>query len=131
MRIWTTAVATVAALAFAGFAQAQEYPEMTLKIAHFVPANITGSKIDKWFADEVKRRSGGKIKIHIFWSESMGKANELLDLVGSGAVDEGPRVGQAALLGVVEPAGHVDRLRARSQRPSRVLHSLRGQAGIS
>jgi TRAP-type transport system periplasmic protein len=87
MRIWTTAVATVAALAFAGFAQAQEYPEMTLKIAHFVPANITGSKIDKWFADEVKRRSGGKIKIHIFWSESMGKANELLDLVGSGAVD--------------------------------------------
>lgn len=65
----------------------QEYPEMSLKLAHFVPSNVTGSKVDKWFADEINKRSGGRIKIQIFWSESLGKANELLDLVASGAVD--------------------------------------------
>lgn len=67
--------------------RADQYPSMTLKLAHFVPANWTGSKVDQWFADEVNKRSGGKIKIQIFWGESMGKAMELLDLVRSGTVE--------------------------------------------
>jgi TRAP-type C4-dicarboxylate transport system substrate-binding protein len=67
--------------------QAQEYPAMNLRFAHYLPATPAGSVVDKWFADEVQRRSNGKIKIQIFWAESMGKANELLDLVAKGAVD--------------------------------------------
>lgn len=66
---------------------AEEYPSMTLKFAHFVPANFPGSQVDQWFADELTKRSGGKIKVQIFWAESMGKATELIDLVKTGAVD--------------------------------------------
>lgn len=81
------AVLATAALIFSTSAMSEEYPAMNLKIAHFVPANFPASKVDKWFADEVNKRSGGKIKIRIFWAESMGKATELVDLVGSGAID--------------------------------------------
>lgn len=68
-------------------ASAEDYPEMDLRLAHILPANITGSQVDQWFVDEIEKRSGGKIKVKIFWSESMGKTGELLNLLGSGAVD--------------------------------------------
>jgi TRAP-type C4-dicarboxylate transport system substrate-binding protein len=84
-----TLVAATFALGSTGAAMAQDYPSLNLKLAHFGPSNFTGSKIDKWFADEVRKRSGGKVRIQIFWSESLGKANEVLDLVASGAVDLG------------------------------------------
>ncbi len=80
--------ATVA-LGAAGTAAAEEYPKLNLKLAHLGPSSFTGSQIDQWFADEVRKRSGGNIRIRIFWSESLGKANEILDLVASGAVDIG------------------------------------------
>ena len=82
----------LAATLLAGFgsaAMAEDYPTLNLKLAHMGPSGFTGSKVDQWFADEVKKRSGGKIRIRIFWSESLGKANEILDLVASGAVDIG------------------------------------------
>lgn len=87
-RVFLAVMATVA-VGLAAPAWGEDYPKMNLKMAHFGPANFTGSKVDKWFADEVKKRSGGKISIQIFWSESLGKANEVLDLVASGAVDLG------------------------------------------
>ena len=68
-------------------AASEEYPELNLRFGHFVPANFPGSSIDQWWADEVEKRSGGKIKVEIFWAESIGKAKELLDLVSSGAID--------------------------------------------
>ncbi len=68
-------------------AAAEDYPSMTLKMAHVVPPAFPGAPVDQWFADQVQKRSGGKIKIQIFWAGSMGKPTELLDLVGSGAVD--------------------------------------------
>src|SRR5688572_26467168 len=84
--------ALLAAVAVAGYvfhapSIAQDYPAMNLRFAHYLPATLAGSMVDKWFADEIQRRSGGKIKINILWAESMGKAPELLDLVAKGAVD--------------------------------------------
>ena len=79
--------AAVLSLAGAPAAQAQEYPTMNLRFAHYLPATFAGSIVDKWFTDEVEKRSGGKIKTRILWAESMGKAPELLDLVSKGAVD--------------------------------------------
>ncbi|HEV8261534.1 MAG TPA: TRAP transporter substrate-binding protein DctP [Burkholderiales bacterium] len=86
-----SALASVTALALGILAapplKAQDYPAMNLRFAHYLPATFAGSVVDKWFADEVQRRSNGKIKIQIFWAESMGKSTELLDLVAKGAVD--------------------------------------------
>lgn len=70
-------------------ADAQTYPEMNMRLAHFFAAAPVQSQIDQWWADEIEKRSGGKIKIKIFWSEALGKATEILDLVGGGAVEMG------------------------------------------
>ena len=68
-------------------AAAQDYPKLKLRLAHFLPPNFTGSIIDQWFVDEIKKRSGGNIEIQIFWAGSLGRPTELLTLVRSGAVD--------------------------------------------
>jgi len=86
-------LAMVAAISVAAtmnsIAQQPTYPEMNLRLAHFFASAPVQSQIDQWWADEIERRSGGKIKIKIFWAESLGKAAEILDLVGSGAVELG------------------------------------------
>lgn len=68
-------------------ASAQDYPQMNLRMAHFLTPNFVGAQVDKWFADEVARRSNGRIKIEIFYAGVLGKPTELLDLVKSGAVE--------------------------------------------
>ena len=40
-----------------------------------------------WFADEVTKRTGAKVKIEVGWAEAYGKARELPETVKSGAVD--------------------------------------------
>lgn len=66
---------------------AQEYPKMTLRFAHFLPATMPGSTADQWFADQLAKRTGGQITIQIYWAESMGKSMELLKMAGQGGID--------------------------------------------
>ena len=70
-------------------ARAEDYPKMNLKLAHFGPATFVQSGVDKWWAEEIERRSDGKIRIRIFWAGAAGGALEILGLVGSGAIDFG------------------------------------------
>ena len=39
----------------------------TLKLNSQWPATTAGSKVDQWFADEVKKRTNGEVEIRIFW----------------------------------------------------------------
>ena len=66
-----------------------DYPAMNLRLGHTYAPTTIQSQIDQWFVDEIDKRSGGKIKIRIFWSEMLGKNTEMLDLVGSGAIELG------------------------------------------
>lgn len=61
----------------------------TLKLNSQWPATTAGSKVDQWFADEIKRRTNGDVEIRIFWSEALGKAAENLSLLKSGAIEMG------------------------------------------
>lgn len=70
-------------------AHAAEYPEIRLRFAHFVPNVGTPPAIDQWWAEEITRRSDGKVKVEIFWAGSLGTAKEILDLVSSRTVDIG------------------------------------------
>jgi TRAP-type C4-dicarboxylate transport system substrate-binding protein len=79
-----TAVGSVAA-SYALPSQAKT----TLKLNSQWPATTAGSKVDQWFADEVKKRTNGEVEIRIFWSEALGKANENLSLMQKGAVEMG------------------------------------------
>lgn len=71
---------------------AQNFPEMNLRYAHPFPPAMVQAQFDDWFAKEIEKRSGGKIKIRIFWSQQLGQNMEMLELVGSGAVEIGSYV---------------------------------------
>ena len=58
-----------------------------LKMNHQFPAAAAGSKIDQWFADEIKKATNGEVEIQIFWSNALGAAKENLTLLRSGAID--------------------------------------------
>lgn len=88
MRMVSMGVAALAAcLSLSTAAAAEEFPKMNLRLAHYINATVPQSQVDAWWADEIRRRTGGKVKISFFWSESLGKSTELLDLVASGGVD--------------------------------------------
>lgn len=79
------AAATMALCATA----AQAGAELSLRLSHSFPATFVQSEVDQWWADEIEARSDGKIKISIYWAGAGGKPEEILELVGSGAVDLG------------------------------------------
>lgn len=84
----TAAVAGAALLASAaGLAVAQQYPKTEIRFGHFAPATTAHAQVDQWFADEVAKRSNNQVTIRFFWAGAAGKPNELLGLVGRGAVD--------------------------------------------
>src|SRR6056297_1840699 len=70
-------------------ASAEEYPDITLRMAHPLPESWPAVQWDKWWAEEVERRSDGKVKIEVFWSGQLGGLLEVKNLVSSGAVDLG------------------------------------------
>lgn len=81
--------ATSLSLAFAVPAAAQDYPQMTLRMAHPLPETWPAVEWDKWWAEEVERRSDGNIEIKIFWSGQIGGLKEIKTLLGNGAVPLG------------------------------------------
>jgi TRAP-type C4-dicarboxylate transport system substrate-binding protein len=65
-----------------------EAAEITLNMGHPFPEKLeTLTSWEKWFAKEIDKRTNGKVKIKIFWSQSLGKTSDLPDLVQSGGVD--------------------------------------------
>ncbi len=79
----------LAALSLQTSVFAQDYPEMKLRYSSNIPEVVNTSAIDNYFSSEIEKRSGGKIKIQHFWANSLGGEAEIVDLVGSGAVDLG------------------------------------------
>jgi TRAP-type C4-dicarboxylate transport system substrate-binding protein len=82
-------LAAVTLLAAGASAQAEDYPEMNLRYASGFPTSNYMMDQAEWFAKEVEKRSGGKIKIRMYYGGTLGKSNEILDLVSKGAVDMG------------------------------------------
>ena len=82
-------VAATAMLGVSTSVFAEEYPRMNLRLAHAFPSTWVQTGVDQWWADEIQKRSGNKIKINIMWAGSGGDALEIIKLVGKGAVDMG------------------------------------------
>ncbi len=80
----------ITALAFALLpiaSNAQEYPKLALRFAHFVPATLPGATVDQWFSEQLSKRTDGQVTMKIFWAGSGGAAMELLKMASQGAVD--------------------------------------------
>ena len=74
-------------LAFAVFGMAvpasSGAAEITLNMGHPFPEKLaTLTSWEKWFAGEIEKRTSGRVKIKIFWSQSLGKTSDLPDLDG-------------------------------------------------
>jgi hypothetical protein len=52
---------------------AEQFKPLTLKFADVVPRDSWFGKHRQWWANEVERRTEGKIKIQMFWMESLVK----------------------------------------------------------
>ena len=70
-------------------AMAEEYPEVHLRYATGFPAALYMTHPAQFLADELEKRSNGRITVAMHFSGSLGKSNEILDLVGKGAIDMG------------------------------------------
>jgi TRAP-type transport system periplasmic protein len=71
-----------------GFAAKKSEKVITLNLAHYLPESVTEwTAWDTYFVQEVERRTDGRVKIIVHWSESLGKIPDLPRLCSSGAVD--------------------------------------------
>ncbi len=70
-------------------AQAEDYPEIKFRYATGFPKAVYMNGPAIWFAEEVEKRSAGKIRVQMHFGGSLGKSNEILDLVSKGAIDMG------------------------------------------
>lgn len=87
MKSYIRAGFALSLLAAASISFAQTYQKQKIRIAHFLPVTFAGVDVDKWFADEIKKRSGGAIDTEVYWAGAMGSSDELLRLVQTGAVE--------------------------------------------
>ena len=46
-----------------------------------------GSQVDKWWAEEISKRTNGEVEIKLFFGGALGKAQENLALLQQGAID--------------------------------------------
>ena len=83
------AVACVSVLTVVGAVGSEEYPEMELRYANFVPESNPTSKADIFVATELTKRTNGRVKVKMYHGGSMGKSTEMIDLVGEGAIEIG------------------------------------------
>ena len=89
-RITKLAVGVLAAsipIALAFPAAAQELKAQTLKMANVVPEGSWFGRQHKWWVGEVEKRTGNKIKVQIFWIESLAKWKDALPAIQSGVAD--------------------------------------------
>jgi TRAP-type C4-dicarboxylate transport system substrate-binding protein len=85
-RIARHLAASALALALAAPAAAQDKAQ-TLKMANVVPEGSWFGQQHKWWAAELEKRSGQKLKVQIFWLESLAKWKDALPAIQSGVAD--------------------------------------------
>jgi TRAP-type transport system periplasmic protein len=70
-------------------AQGGNFTEMTLRSAQVLVSKGFASEAHQWWADEIKKRTGGKVKIEIYWSGSLIAPRDIAAAVASGGVEIG------------------------------------------
>lgn len=70
-------------------AWAEHYPKIKLRYANYIPEKAPNSKVDIFVAEELTKRTNGRVQVAIYHGGTLGKSIEMIDLVGGGAVDIG------------------------------------------
>jgi len=61
--------------------------QIKLNLATWGPPKGTASTAIQWYADEVEKRTDGRVKVKIFWAGSLAKVKELPHACRTGAAD--------------------------------------------
>lgn len=83
----TSALFSVPLMCGALLAAQSALAEVTLRANSQWPETHSGSQVDKWWAEEIKKRTSGEVDIQLFFGEALGKAKENLELLRNGAID--------------------------------------------
>ncbi|MGR3425076.1 MAG: C4-dicarboxylate TRAP transporter substrate-binding protein [Sagittula sp.] len=70
--------------------------EFDLRFAEFGSSRGPRAEALQWWADEVAKRSDGRIEVEFFWGQSLAKGPDALNAIGSGLADAGTVVGTYA-----------------------------------
>ena len=90
--VCVAAMAAAFSLGAVSAAKAQDYPKVTFKHATGFPKALYMEQPAEFFGERLRERSGGKMQVQFFYSGALGKSNEILDLVSSGAIEMGSLV---------------------------------------
>lgn len=80
---------SVVIIAFSACNAAEPFKPVVLKYADTTPQNSWFGQQHQWWADQVEKRTEGKIKIRMFWMESLVKWKDMLRGVQTGVADLG------------------------------------------
>jgi TRAP-type C4-dicarboxylate transport system substrate-binding protein len=73
-------------------AWAEDYPKMKLRYANLTPEKMPNSKVDVFVANELARRTNGRVQVEIYHGQALGKATEIIDLLGGWSCGPTPRL---------------------------------------
>jgi len=59
----------------------------TLRMSSQWTETTAGAQVDKWWAKEIEKRTGGALEVKIFWEGVLGKAKENLALIQNASID--------------------------------------------
>ena len=77
------AAIAVAAVAATAPSAAQAEAEFKLRYSDLGPPRGSRPEAMMWWADEIKKRTNGRVEIEFFWSQSLVKAKETMKAVGA------------------------------------------------
>ena len=86
---WLLAIVFFVSSMLGTMAHSEDYPIMSLRYASFISAKSPTAKPHIFLANEITRRTGGRVQVNIFLGGTLGKSAEIIDLLGEGAVDIG------------------------------------------
>lgn len=89
MRFLTLGAAALAALTVTAEASAQT----VLRYAEFGPNRGTRAEALNWFADELKKRSGGEMEVEFHWGKALLGTKAAMKGIGDGVADMGSFIG--------------------------------------
>ena len=85
-KILTLVFALVLVFMFCNAVYAEQKP-VVLKFAHFLRAKSVFSEDARYFAEEVEKRTNGRVKFEMYWSQSLVKVKDGISAVKTGLAD--------------------------------------------
>lgn len=92
-RFTIACAATLAGIAVMAGGAPVAAAEYDLRFAEFGSSRGPRAEAIQWWADELQKRSDGRVEVEIFWAQSLAKGPDTVAAIGSGLADVGSAVG--------------------------------------